>query len=293
MRSRIIGFMLSLMMCLSIISFSAQAEEPEPITSSEPETEEIMESEEQPAEEVSEVLTEDDEKLSEETGPIEEEPEDQELVSEEPETTEETVTEEQQTEQEPAAEETVAEEEAVSEEAEEPAEEMAVNVISWEDLLEKGTLDEGEVIVLTEDTVLPEDAFLMIQGGTLTVESSTSLTLKGLLIIQDGTLVVEEEADLDNEFFVMVSEKGSLEVKGNYTQAEEAALVWEDLEGKSDVSGVSETLIDKTISAADMNELTNALVVSEYRTLTIQVSDQELVKGLSADIPDGVIITAR
>ena len=287
MRSRTIGFLLSLVMCLCVISFSAHAEEPEPAESSEPVIEEIMETDEQLSEEVTEVMVEDDEQLSEETELVEGEQEDQELIPEETETTEETVAEEQP-EQEPAV-----EEESVAEEEEELAEEMTVNVISWEDLLEKGTLEEGEETVLTEETVLPEDAFLMIQGGTLTVESSASLTLKGLLIIQDGSLAVEEKADLNNEFFVMVSEKGSLEVEGNYTQAEEAALVWEDLEGKSDISGVSEALIDKTVSAADMNAFNSALTISGYRTLTIQVSDQEMVKELNADIPDGVIITAR
>lgn len=288
MRSRIIGLMLSLVMCLCVISFSAQAEESEPMTSSEQETEEIMESDEQLPEEVTEVLAEDDEQLSEELEPVEEEQEEQELIPEETGTAEETVTEEQQPEQQPAV-----EEETVAEEEEEPVEEMTVNVISWEDLLEKGILEEGEETVLTEDTVLPEDAFLMIQGGTLRVESSVSLTLKGLLIIQDGTMAVEENSELVNEFFVMVSEKGVLEVEGNYAQAEEAALVWEVLDGTSEVSGVSETLIDKTVSVADMNELNSALAISGYRTLTIQISDQEMVNGLNTDIPDGIVITVK
>ncbi len=288
MRSRKIGFLLGLVMCLFIIRFSALAEEPEPALPSEPETEEVAEPEEQLAEEETEVLEEESEQPAEET----EQPEEEELIPEEAEAEEETAAEEPEPEEE-SEEVTVIEEEPAAEEEEEPAEEMTVNVISWEELLEKGILVEGEEAVITEDSVLPEDAFLMIQGGSLTVDPSASLTLKGLLIIQDGTLIVEEEADLDNEFFVMVSGKGSMEVKGNYTQAEEAALVWEDLVGESDVSGVSEALIDKTVSAADMNELNSALAISGYRTLTIQVSDQEMVKGLSADIPDGVIITAR
>ena len=277
-----ISFLLGIVVCLFVIKFSALAEEaPETADPSGPVITEVENLEDETTEEVSEA--------EEETELTEEEQEEPELLPEEAEA-DETADEEIA---EDSGEEDPAIAEEVAEEEEEPSEEMVLLTISWEELLEKGVLEENEDVILTGNNVMPADRFLFLQGGTVTVEPGATLTVEGLLIVQDGTLLVSEGASLNNEMFVMVSEKGLLENKGTYTQAEEAAFVWEDLKNESDVVGISAVLIDKTVSANDLDELNAALTVSGYRTLTIQVADQELVNELSTNIPDGIVISAK
>ena len=164
--------------------------------------------------------------------------------------------------------------------------------LTWEDILAAGIFESEEPVTVADAVTIPTNAILVIHGGELIFAPEATLTVEGLLIIDGGTLTVSEGAALQNHMFIQVEGTGSLLVEGDYDQAEVAALVWNAVDNASDLEGVSRSLIDKTVSAADAQALNDALSRDGYRTLTILLTNAELAKTID-HVPNGVIISVR
>ena len=164
--------------------------------------------------------------------------------------------------------------------------------LTWADILAAGIFAAEEPVTIAEDATIPANAILVIHGGELIFAPEATLTVEGLLIVDGGTLTVSEGAGLNNEMFIQVEGNGVLQVEGAYDQTEMAAFVWNAVDNASDLEGVSRSLIDKTVSAADAQALNDALSRDGYRTLTILLTNAELAKTID-HVPNGVIISVR